>query len=163
MTEDVTVYFVVTDFSSYDSVNGTYDIVRYGKCASSTKNDQPETGEEVYEITLAELDDVVEITKLNDEGGVYTYVPLFGESNTPRIDQAQRVNSDYAAELAGEARNKRSVFLEDCDWTQLTDVALKATCVADFATYRQLLRDVPQQGGFPTAISWPSRPPEVND
>lgn len=61
-------------------------------------------------------------------------------------------------ELAAAAREKRTGMLYLCDWTQLPDVALTSAQKASWATYRQALRDVPQQTNFPTEINWPNEP-----
>lgn len=55
------------------------------------------------------------------------------------------------------ARAKRSQLLAACDWTQMPDVPL-ATKSA-WATYRQALRDVTDQQGYPFSIEWPVPPP----
>jgi hypothetical protein len=49
-----------------------------------------------------------------------------------------------AVDAATIASNKvtRNAKLTECDWTQLGDVPLKAQCKADFADYRQALRDM---------------------
>lgn len=57
--------------------------------------------------------------------------------------QAQRVRDD---------RNQR---LSDCDWTQLPDAPVDATT---WAAYRQELRDVTTQVGFPWEVQWPIKP-----
>lgn len=59
-------------------------------------------------------------------------------------------------ELAAAARLRRDDLLKQSDWTQLPDVpqATKDT----WAAYRQALRDVPSQAGFPTDIQWPVQP-----
>jgi hypothetical protein len=54
------------------------------------------------------------------------------------------------------AREKRNQLLKDSDWTQMPDYS--GANKADWATYRQLLRDVPAQSGFPTTINWPAEP-----
>ena len=54
-------------------------------------------------------------------------------------------------------RDQRNVLLASTDWTQLTDVALTNTQTADWATYRQALRDVTLQTD-PFAIVWPDQP-----
>lgn len=58
--------------------------------------------------------------------------------------------------LAEYARNKRNLLLDECDWTQLADVPQATKDL--WATYRQALRDVPQQAGFPTNVTWPQKP-----
>ena len=40
-------------------------------------------------------------------------------------------------------RTSRNAYLDQSDWTQLPDVALTAAKVAEWATYRQQLRDFP--------------------
>lgn len=61
-----------------------------------------------------------------------------------------------SSDRADYERGKRDWLLTQSDWTQLPDVPL--TTQAAWATYRQALRDVPQQPGFPTEITWPTAP-----
>lgn len=56
------------------------------------------------------------------------------------------------------AYGNRNAMLANSDWTQLADVPLTAEEKADWATYRQALRDVPSQPGFPNNIVWPAAP-----
>jgi hypothetical protein len=39
-------------------------------------------------------------------------------------------------------RNKRNLMLEECDWTQAADSPLSDSKKAEWATYRQQLRDL---------------------
>jgi hypothetical protein len=48
-----------------------------------------------------------------------------------------------------------------CDWTVLSDAPLDATQRASWAAYRQALRDVTDQAGFPDAIKWPLPPTDA--
>ena len=57
---------------------------------------------------------------------------------------------------ASEARKQRDALMAATDWTQLDDYP-KANKPA-WKTYRQQLRDVPQQSGFPETIIWPTSP-----
>lgn len=59
---------------------------------------------------------------------------------------------------ASDARSRRDALLAACDWTQMTDAPLLATQKTTWATYRQALRDVPEQAGFPATIQWPISP-----
>jgi hypothetical protein len=63
---------------------------------------------------------------------------------------AQR--SDNAASAVRQQRNN---LLKDSDWTQITDAPADKTA---WATYRQALRDVTAQAGFPMTITWPEAP-----
>ena len=58
-------------------------------------------------------------------------------------------------QLAAEARSERDRLLKESDWTQVPDAPVDHQA---WAEYRQALRDVPQQTGFPTDINWPTKP-----
>jgi hypothetical protein len=58
---------------------------------------------------------------------------------------------DYAA----IARAQRNAMLAACDWTQLADAPVDDLA---WATYRQALRDIPDQAGFPASVEWPVAP-----
>lgn len=59
------------------------------------------------------------------------------------------------AEQAKRVRETRNRRLADCDWTQLSDAPVDG---AAWAVYRQELRDVTSQEGFPWNITWPEQP-----
>ena len=56
---------------------------------------------------------------------------------------------------AEEVREERKKLIVASDWTQLADASVNKSA---WATYRQDLRDVPQQAGFPTTVVWPTKP-----
>ena len=57
-----------------------------------------------------------------------------------------------------QVRAQRNSLLTLCDWTQLPDAPLTAEQKQEWAEYRQALRDVPEQAGFPDAVVWPTMP-----
>lgn len=59
------------------------------------------------------------------------------------------------AEQANSVRADRNKRLAECDWTQLADSTADKVV---WATYRQALRDVPAQSGFPWNVTWPVQP-----
>lgn len=63
---------------------------------------------------------------------------------------------EILAKAAADARAFRDQLLAQTDWTQAADVP-QAT-KDKWAPYRQALRDVPQQPGFPENIQWPAKP-----
>jgi len=65
------------------------------------------------------------------------------------------IGNKTPTELTTEARNKRDALLSQSDWTQVIDAPVDQ---AAWATYRQALRDVPDQAGFPMDINWPVAP-----
>lgn len=63
------------------------------------------------------------------------------------------------ADAEASVRGQRDLLLSECDWTQLPDSPLSADSKAAWATYRQALRDITGQAGFPYSVVWPT-PPE---
>lgn len=57
--------------------------------------------------------------------------------------------------LSAATRKERNQLLTESDWTQMPDAPVDQDA---WATYRQALRDIPQQAGFPTDITWPTKP-----
>lgn len=67
-----------------------------------------------------------------------------------------KVDAAKAAEKkSAQARSERDQLLSASDWTQVADAPVDQ---AAWAAYRQSLRDVPQQAGFPSNVTWPSKP-----
>jgi hypothetical protein len=58
------------------------------------------------------------------------------------------------AEQAKSVRTARDEKLKYSDWTQIADAPVDK---AAWATYRQALRDVPTQPGFPWEVTWPTQ------
>jgi len=81
-----------------------------------------------------------------DEDGVETTVTVQDQKDA-------KVAADNAA-LAETVRIERNDLLKDTDHYGLSDMTMSA----EMAAYRQALRDVPQQAGFPSAITWPTKP-----
>jgi hypothetical protein len=59
------------------------------------------------------------------------------------------------APTAGDIRAQRNRLLSACDWTQLADAPVDDLA---WAVYRQALRDIPDQPGFPANVVWPVAP-----
>lgn len=59
------------------------------------------------------------------------------------------------AEQAKSVRNSRTQMLKDSDWTQVADAPVDQ---AAWAAYRQALRDITAQAGFPWTVDWPIAP-----
>jgi hypothetical protein len=62
------------------------------------------------------------------------------------------------AQKESDARSERDGWLKYCDWTVMPDSPLSDSDKAAWQTYRQALRDVPAQAGFPDNITWPTKP-----
>ena len=69
-------------------------------------------------------------------------------------DQQAAYDAQNTATLSASERAKRDSLLKETDHFGLSDVTMSAEMTA----YRQALRDVPQQAGFPSTITWPTKP-----
>jgi hypothetical protein len=68
-------------------------------------------------------------------------------------DEAKAVADAATAKSVREQRNQK---LKDSDWSQGKDIPDAVS--TPWAAYRQALRDVPAQSGFPWDITWPAQP-----
>lgn len=60
--------------------------------------------------------------------------------------------------LAREARLKRNALIFQSDFSMLPDAPLTSAQKSAWSSYRQALRDISSQTGFPAAIDWPIAP-----
>lgn len=81
-------------------------------------------------------------------------VPFTAEEETERDAEEAAWAAGANDRLAAEERAKRTALLMETDHYALSDVTMSDA----MATYRQELRDVPQQTDFPTSINWPTKP-----
>jgi hypothetical protein len=67
---------------------------------------------------------------------------------------AEEIASKTASQAA-QVRKQRDDLLAVCDWTQLSDAPVDKQA---WATYRQALRDISNQTGFPWEVVFPKDP-----
>jgi len=90
---------------------------------------------------------VIEVAPIRSDAGIWrqTWAVI-------AMDDAERLAAD---ELTVEqVRRERNGILFASDWMGLSDVTMSD----GWATYRQALRDVPEQAGFPDNVTWPTKP-----
>ena len=63
-------------------------------------------------------------------------------------------DAEINAAIAADVRAERNTKLAESDWRASQDVTMSD----EWRTYRQALRDVPSQAGFPANITWPNEP-----
>jgi hypothetical protein len=87
--------------------------------------------------------------------------PVFSNEDQ-RWTQVLRVRDMTSEEVtsrndtqAAQVRTDRNTKLSASDWTQVADAPVDK---AVWATYRQALRDITAQSGFPWTITWPAQP-----
>jgi len=82
-----------------------------------------------------------------EEEGSWFLLPTVRELSPEQL-------ADRYAAAASSVRGQRSTLLAETDWTALTDVVMSP----EMATYRQALRDITLQPGFPYNVTWPTKP-----
>ena len=109
------------------------------------------TGGDVYQYSQAsgvELIDGKWFTK-------HILGPVFIDGETTAAEQEAAYKAAKDADQAKSVRSSRNDKLKECDWTQVLDAPVDQTM---WATYRQALRDISSQDGFPWEITWPTQP-----
>ena len=92
----------------------------------------------------------------------HTHRMVDGERVDLTPEEIAELETRDAINLAGadtrkavEVRSERNAKLAASDWTQVADVPVDK---AAWATYRQSLRDITKQTGFPWTVEWPVQP-----
>ena len=96
---------------------------------------------------------------------VESEVPAY-DSKTHRVTQSVRlIGSDWTQtwtvhelpenQASANVRAERNHLLAGSDYTQLADAPGDT---AAWSSYRQALREIPAQEGFPFTVSWPTEP-----
>lgn len=73
---------------------------------------------------------------------------------------SEDLHNQYLAKLKTEALRKRNGLLINSDWTELPSALLRLgeVKVTEWQTYRQALRDITKQSGYPENVVWPEQP-----
>ena len=61
-------------------------------------------------------------------------------------------------EQAKSVRQSRDEKLKETDWMVIRSLETSVALAAEWATYRQALRDISAQAGFPWEVTWPDAP-----
>lgn len=73
-------------------------------------------------------------------------------------DKTQEELDQDRESAAAKVRAQRNRLLAESDWTQVEDAPVDKTV---WAIYRQELRDITDQPGFPYDVTYPTRPDQV--
>lgn len=98
-----------------------------------------------------------EVSMSLEEYGNFTLDDFIGRNG---IDQnfIAGYNEYTLYDKGQEVRKMRDELISKTDWTQTFDSPLSDEEQVIVRTYRQALRDVPQQEGFPLDVTWPEKP-----
>ena len=86
-------------------------------------------------------------------------IPFTSEEETARDTEEAAEEAAKPARAMVDLRTKRNTKLAESDWTQYTDSPLTDEVKAEWAVYRQSLRDLPETySSDPDAVVWPEAP-----
>lgn len=94
----------------------------------------------------------------------YTEAAAWCNANNAMIEdkgdyyEVVAVPAPTTEELAAQARSRRDALIAATDYLMAADYPLTDEKRQELTVYRQALRDVPGQPGFPTEIVWPVKP-----
>lgn len=97
----------------------------------------------------------------------YSYLEGSADISTQKISSGSIVSKSSSEEtafnnevLSKDAQKKRYNLLLNSDYLQTVDVnlSLSDTARSNWQTYRQALRDITEQAGYPSTITWPTKP-----
>lgn len=86
------------------------------------------------------------------------------EPSPPVVSNAEAIQRLVAAtdfEVRRAVVTARNRLLLATDWTQMNDAPLTGNLVLSWKNYRQALRDIPRQTGFPSNVVWPVPPAQI--
>jgi len=78
------------------------------------------------------------------DGFVFNYTTKSWEPDTSYLDS--------------KAKYQRNQLLVNSDWTQIPNNPLTQAKQIEWETYRQQLRDITSQQGYPVTVTWPTPP-----
>jgi hypothetical protein len=118
-------------------------------------NDVEPLGYGMYEFTQIPTAEypmkLVETAPMKRSDGIY-----YQSWNIVEMNDEEQVHATTIKEI--EVRNQRNFNLFQSDWTQFPDVPLTEREKSVWTVYRQELRDMPNQEGFPWNIIFPNHP-----
>jgi hypothetical protein len=80
----------------------------------------------------------------------------FTKYSVADIDDEAKAAKD--AEQAKSVRQQRDDKLKETDWMVIKSVETQLIFSPEWAAYRQALRDISNQAGFPWEVTWPDAP-----
>lgn len=145
--------------------NGTADKFPYSigelrrdnpmKSFPKTFPDSSLNAENVYRVTEAAAPEINERTQKRERKGMPDLVDGQWVWGWTVSDKTQDEITAETEREASNVRRQRNERLVSSDWTQVADAPVDK---AAWAAYRQALRDISSQAGFPWTVQWPEMP-----
>lgn len=97
-------------------------------------------------------------TQVNVTTGETVQIPYTTEEQTEYDAKRAAWNAGANTRKAAEVRAKRDAKLSETDWRVIKALENDTLQEFEWAEYRQELRDITKQPGFPNSVTWPVEP-----
>lgn len=95
------------------------------------------------------------LLKEEDDAPIHQYLRSKIDSGEIKIQPPDTVSDEV---IANEVRDERDALLSETDKYMTLDYPITDESKQLLREYRQALRDIPDQDGFPHSIVWPQKP-----
>lgn len=112
----------------------------------------------VYPATVAEVPTFTDRTQTITQNETATQVNGAWVYGWTVVDKTAEEVTAYDIAKGVTVRSQRDELLASCDWMAIKAFEAGTGVATEWATYRQALRDVSAQAGFPNDITWPKKP-----
>ena len=135
--------------TKYVSFKGNGDLFQYGnlkKNLTEIKTIKEKNGVKVFSINEEQYDDLADNCDASESGGVITIIKS-AEWLENKTNEAWR-----------KIRKQRNQLLKDSDYIMVSDAPITTEKKEEWETYRQVLRDIPQDYDSPDEVVYPDKP-----
>lgn len=138
------------DYAIYDNLGR---VLRTGSCDEASLQYQAQTAESLLEGKINQTTQYV-------VNGAIVDLPVMPSGECYFYNYSTNKWAQDTVLLAQKIRAKRDSLMAASDFydTVSAQQRLTAEMFQAWATYRQALRDLPSQSGFPMTVSWPAQP-----
>lgn len=94
-----------------------------------------------------------------ETGEVVDYIPPQpSENHQWNAEKKRWLYVETDDDIAVKVRKQRDTLLTSTDWTVIRAAERNEPLEADWSAYREALREIPNQTGFPRSVEWPTLP-----
>lgn len=111
-------------------------------------------GYAIYE--FSQMPTKIRYKKIEEHQPILNITNKIWYQNWQQVDKTPEECLQEDKEQEYLVRMQRNFILDNTDWTQIADVSLSDEAKQNYKNYRQALRDITTQQGFPWEIVWPS-------
>ncbi len=135
--------------AKYVSFKSNGDLYQYGNLKrnlSEIKTIKEKDGVRVFSINEKQYDDLADNCDASESSGVVTIIKS--------AEWLENKNNEAWRKI----RKERNQLLKDSDYIMFPDITISAEKKEEWETYRQVLRDIPQDYDSPDDVTYPDKP-----